>query len=178
VSVWPGWERDVLTALKAPINADTTKFMDEWHAFEGGSALNNPLNTTQPELGATNYNSVGVKNYPSSAVGTKATVTTLENGRYPDIIGALRSGVPFTYGNKGAVSSQIQTWGSFNFANWYMQQGIAAQPGVPAETAPSGTMGTQSMTAWHVLSLTLGREVPQSLQHSQKARAAALHKLH
>jgi hypothetical protein len=177
VSVWPGWERDVLTALKAPIDADTTKFMDTWHDYEGGSALNNPMNTTQPEPGATNYNSVGVKNYVSSASGTLATVTTLENGRYPDILAALRSGKPFAYGNKGAVASQLQTWGSFTFANWYMQQGIASQPGVPAETTPPSTMGTQSIQAWHVLSLTLGREVQRSLQHSQKARAAALHKL-
>lgn len=42
--------------------------------------------------GASNYNGVGVKNYGSAQQGTHATVTTLTNGHYGNIVGLLRSG--------------------------------------------------------------------------------------
>lgn len=60
---------------------------------EGGGAANNPFNTTQPMPGATNYNSVGVKNYVSAEQGIEATIKTLK-GRghgYEKIIRLLRA---------------------------------------------------------------------------------------
>lgn len=48
-----------------------------WTAAEGGLARYNPLNTIQPWPGATNYNSVGVKNYPSASAGYEAIMRTL-----------------------------------------------------------------------------------------------------
>jgi len=49
-----------------------------WAQSEGGSARNNMLNTTLPKSGATDYNSVHVKNYPSAEVGIQATVETFD----------------------------------------------------------------------------------------------------
>lgn len=49
-----------------------------WLQSEGGSARNNPTNTTLPKPGATNYNSVGVKNFPTQQVGIEATVETFD----------------------------------------------------------------------------------------------------
>ena len=51
-----------------------------WAQAEGGSASFNPLNTTLPKPGATNYNAVGVKNYKSLAQGVEATAETLNYG--------------------------------------------------------------------------------------------------
>jgi len=51
-----------------------------WAAAEGGKASFNPLNTTLWRPGSTNYNSVGVKNYPSFDVGVEATASTLNYG--------------------------------------------------------------------------------------------------
>ena len=48
--------------------------------------------TTQSAAGATNFNSVGVKNFTSYEQGLAATVKTLTNGRYEPILAALRSG--------------------------------------------------------------------------------------
>jgi hypothetical protein len=78
--------------LGAPSTPDNLKFLEAWQQGEGGTADNNPFNTTQPGAGASNYNSVGVKNYPSLAEGLKETVATLLNGRYGNIVGDLRSG--------------------------------------------------------------------------------------
>lgn len=51
-----------------------------WAQAEGGSADFNPLNTTLHKPGATDYNSVGVKNYTSLAQGVEATAETLNYG--------------------------------------------------------------------------------------------------
>ncbi len=177
MSTWPGWERDILTAIKAPINADTTKFLDEWHSYEGGVAINNPLNTTQPEAGATNYNGAGVKNYPSSQVGTTATRATLENGRYPDILAALRSGKPFAYGDKGAVEREIQTWGTFGFAAWYAQQGVTIPAPPKSAPKPGDPVAPAALNAWTHFTQQLGVNLPTQLRRAKAVRRAALRSL-
>lgn len=82
----------LLRALNAPNTPQNRLFLQLWQRAEGGSAANNPFNTTEGSPGATNYNSVGVKNFPTSQAGLRATVATLENGRYGNIIDLLRSG--------------------------------------------------------------------------------------
>jgi hypothetical protein len=67
-------------------------FISAWFNREGTSAQNNPMATTQNESGATTFNSVGVKNYPTEAEGIAATITTLQNGLYGDIVNALKTG--------------------------------------------------------------------------------------
>ena len=54
----------------------------------------NPLNTIQSEPGAVSISgsSVGVKKYISWQQGIQATLTALTNGRYNDIIAALKTG--------------------------------------------------------------------------------------
>lgn len=58
-----------------------------WMQAEGGSADFNPLNTTLEMPGATNYNSVGVKNYVSLDQGVKATARTLNYGADRNLYG-------------------------------------------------------------------------------------------
>src|SRR4029077_19033537 len=52
----------------------------------------NPFNTTQSAPGASSYNSVGVRNYQTPDQGVMATVQTLQNGRYGNIIQAMKAG--------------------------------------------------------------------------------------
>jgi len=67
-----------------------------WMQAEGGSAHNNPLNSTEDWPGATLYNGVGVKNYPSADAGVEATVKTFHgHGHgYEAILRALRRNAP------------------------------------------------------------------------------------
>lgn len=58
---------------------------------EGGTARYNPLNTTEPWPGATDYNDAGVKNYPTGADGIEATYLTLTNGHYNGIVRDMRT---------------------------------------------------------------------------------------
>ena len=86
------WAKDVLTKLGMPVTSENVKAMNAWAQAEGTQARFNPIATTQRMPGTTNFNSVGVKNYSSYEDGVDATVTTLTNGRYANILSALRGG--------------------------------------------------------------------------------------
>lgn len=89
----PHWQNVLLGMLGYRDTPQNELFLTDWAKAEGGSASNNPFNTTQPGFGATgNYNSVGVKNYANPSQGLKATAHTLQNGRYGSILAALKSG--------------------------------------------------------------------------------------
>lgn len=99
----------VLAAIGAPPTAANLHSMDAWRTHETPwppVAANNPLNTTQQMTGATDYNSVGVKNYPSALEGVTATAATLLNGNYGDVVAALRSG----RGLCGQSFAGLSTW--------------------------------------------------------------------
>lgn len=99
----------VLSRLGCHDTPDNLEALQVWQRAEGGSATFNPFNTTQPYAGASDYNSVGVKNYPSEAAGIDATVQTLNNGHYYDIVRWLRNG-----GNGREVCQAIDAsvWGT------------------------------------------------------------------
>lgn len=87
-----GWSSDLLSALGLPATSENLRALEAWVEAEGTSAAFNPLATTQNMPGATNFNSVGVKNYASYGDGLAATVRTLTNGRYEGILAALARG--------------------------------------------------------------------------------------
>lgn len=86
----------LLQKLGAPVTKSNLQFLIAWSNEEGGHWHNgahfNPLNTTLNESGATTFNSVGVKAYTSWDQGVTATAATLQNGRYNDIVAALKGG--------------------------------------------------------------------------------------
>lgn len=83
---------DLLTRLGMPVTSENVRAVVAWARAEGTAAANNPLATTQPMEGATRFNSAGVRNYSSYQEGLEATVRTLQNGRYDNVLAALRAG--------------------------------------------------------------------------------------
>lgn len=108
-----GWAKELLGALGAPQTQANVSSVVAWEQREGGGGANNPLNTTQAMPGATDFNSVGVKNYPSAAEGVAATVTTLHNGQYGDILLYLRSGRGFV----GLTLNGLSTWSGGGYSS-------------------------------------------------------------
>lgn len=84
------WKFRLLRNINASGYKENRRLLKAWARAEGGTARNNPLNTTEPWADSTDYNSVGVKNYPSGEAGIMATGRTLENGHYPGIVRDLR----------------------------------------------------------------------------------------
>ncbi len=107
--------QDVLNGIGAPITGQNMALLLAWMAGENTAAANNPLATTQPWQNATDFNVNGghpVKNYATYQDGVSATITTLNNGYYPGIVGDLRKGnvAPNDVVNQNA--SEFNTWGT------------------------------------------------------------------
>jgi hypothetical protein len=112
----------ILKGVGAPITDENMKFMYAWRQAEGGKAKNNPFNTTQPKTNSTFYNCLkkgisgcqsGVRNYMSSRDGIDATIRTLQNGRYRNILDALKKG---TSAEQTAMALKASPWGTGQLA--------------------------------------------------------------
>jgi hypothetical protein len=110
------WAQALLQNLGMPVTSANLAAVTAWEMAEGGhwhnSAHYNPLNTTMREPGATSMNSVGVKAYTSWTQGFTATVATLHDGYYTDILAALQNG-----GDAQAVADAVAAspWGTQAF---------------------------------------------------------------
>jgi hypothetical protein len=74
------WSKAFLGRIGAPITRRTMRVMLAWIQAENTKARCNPLATTQSMPNASDFNSVGVKNYVSLEQGLEATVKTLNYG--------------------------------------------------------------------------------------------------
>jgi hypothetical protein len=79
--------RDFLPMIGAPITTHTMVTMMAWMQAEGDAGIFNPLNTTEPEPGSTDFNWVHVQNYLRYLDGLKATAKTLNFGADHDQFG-------------------------------------------------------------------------------------------
>jgi hypothetical protein len=117
------WVTDVLRGLAAPQTQQNVCFLKSWafHEDNRGPGATNPpqaakrfnwLNTTQPAPGSTDVMSNGVKGYPNHEVGVQATVSTITNGHYPDIVAGLRTGNILQADRYAAIQDDLNTWGT------------------------------------------------------------------
>jgi hypothetical protein len=109
MATFPGWQKAILKGIGAPITKNNIKLLNAWARAEGGTASYNPLNTTQPASGASNYNTVGVKNFRNPQQGAQATIKTLLNGYYPNIVDGLRNDA---HPNITAQAIEKSPWGT------------------------------------------------------------------
>lgn len=100
----------VLKLLDAPESDENLKFLKAWRQAEGGTATNNPLNTTfklSKDENATNYNYKGVKNYSTPNFGIEATAKTLLLPYYKCIVEGLRNNIG---ANKISECPDMMVW--------------------------------------------------------------------
>jgi hypothetical protein len=181
---WPGWEQQVLKAGGWPVTPENVLFLQKWHSYEGSVCANNPLNTTLMVSGSANCvhvsGTIWVQRYPTTAKGTTATVDTLKGLRYLNIVAALKTGDPFAYPLSAEVAAEITTWGTPNFAAWYLNQigvvGSSTGPSGGATTAP-GAVAPTGHHGWADLRNSVNRHLPTQMQRSQALRKAALRTL-
>jgi hypothetical protein len=100
----------VMNQLGAPHGGANVASFNCWAAAEDTSASWNPLATTLPEPGSSNFNTTTdgtahVQNYSSEGQGEQATAATLLNGNYNDLVQAFRSG-----GGVCGYHASFETW--------------------------------------------------------------------
>lgn len=83
------WATLLLTRLGSPTCQDNLTVIVTWEVAEGTAAAFNPLATTHNFPAATDFNSVGVKNYPTLQAGLQATIETLRLGSADHGYGAI-----------------------------------------------------------------------------------------
>jgi hypothetical protein len=118
---------------------------------EGSQATDNPLDTTMPAPGTSDFNSVGVRDYTSVAQGIAATIATIRNGLYPDVVDALARGDDLSYviavanspwgtwrGNPSAATAMLRQVVA-DWAHYAALQVAGSLPSSPASPAPSAS---------------------------------------
>lgn len=86
------WEQQFLKDIGAPDSQSNVQFMNAWINREGAAGFaNNPLATMQQGFGGVPGTN-GIMSYPDMTSGAAADAKALENGRYGDVLGALRAG--------------------------------------------------------------------------------------
>lgn len=109
--------KGILSYIGAPATSANVNSMSAWYSHENSGwppgCANNPWNTTLPEPGASNCNSVGVKNYTSLSQGIQANGDTLTGG-YPQIVAALRSGNGLC---GGGLAQEFLTWSGGGYSS-------------------------------------------------------------
>jgi len=81
-----------LLELNSPVNNHTVCGILAWLEGENTLAMNNPLATTRTGFSGTNFNSAGVKNYPTFSLGMRATVATIKLAPYKKLRDAIYAG--------------------------------------------------------------------------------------
>lgn len=98
-----------LLNINRPTSVNNIMSMVCWAASENSQATWNTWDTEEIEPGDTDFNSAGVKDYPTQAKGQAAFKATILNGKYADILAAFDASEP------PAVTCSIITnspWGS------------------------------------------------------------------
>jgi hypothetical protein len=179
MNTWQGWEAAVLNAIGAPVTDANVAFLDAWNNAEQSGASYNPLNTTQPASGSWSYNSAGVQEYNSPAQGANAIAATLENGYYPNILTALRSGNPLD-GNIASMEAELTTWGT---GPGFLQSLLGGPPpsqtvgsnvtgNVPTQTVNNVPVSKQTVIAVATISVLIIGVAILAMQHRQQGAQA------
>lgn len=125
----------VLVDMGAPVTQSNIEGLRAWSEREGGGGAYNPLNTTRPAPGSTFFNHLssgtGVQNYSSAAEGAQATADSINNGLYPSIVSAFKSGNAFgalVGGGAGPIGQQLRKWSGGGYNNVSSQSGLYVSP--------------------------------------------------
>jgi hypothetical protein len=171
----PAFYAEVLRGIGAPVTAQNLRVLDAWQRAEGSTSSWNPFNSTQSsrQAGETNYNSIGVKNYPSEDAGIKATVATLKNGYYGPMITALKNNNQEAFIAAVVASPWDDGYGGRGSGKTYKNSSVYRlfiQGGGPTLTTTKGANPAPTTTpARPAAQTTAGPQVPKPFKPGQNA---------
>lgn len=122
---------EILQGIDAPVTKNTLTFFFAWRDAEHGACAFNPFATMQPYGRSTKFNTAGVRNYESAEDGIAATIKTLLNGRYTDLLTRLRTDLdPLEI----AASLDLNIWGSHQLPLKVLKDGSVNPPEIARTT--------------------------------------------
>jgi len=176
VSVWTGWQSDLLDQANVPDSRLNRSFLTAWQKSQPTNCRRNPLFISHKEPGSTNCRksttvNLTAQNYDSLNAGKRAFAAQLHSGKYPHLLAALKSGDPYklTGTDAGDVGADLAAWGSERFAQQFVKR----------QTQPSGTLDApQAMKGWQSIRKAVNRGMPAALGNAEHVTAASLRTLH
>lgn len=113
-----GWAGSVLKQIGAPVTATNLAAMVSWVNSESSSAnnyqtWNNPLNTTRKDANSVSKNYAGVQEFANEDASIAATVATLKQSNFKDILSVLQKDQGFSALN---MAVQGDKWGTNNIS--------------------------------------------------------------
>ena len=98
----------VLRELGIPATEQNLRIFQNWSGAENTKAAWNPLATTRRKgvNAGSDFNSVGVRDYPTWEDGVRATALTIANDGYPAMLSALRG----ERVDHGAIGRDLTRW--------------------------------------------------------------------
>lgn len=177
MATWTGWESQFLTRAGIVVTPPNKRFLDEWAARATSNCPNNPIDLGVQVKGSSNC-AAGTgfnphtQRYPSHTSAAHAFAVELDQSYAKALRAALNSGNPFQYSGFQNVVSDLVTWGSDKFANYYLGQ-------MTGGSGSGGSTGQAPHThsGWAHLRRVVNHDFHTTLRDSEKTTNAALRSL-
>jgi hypothetical protein len=180
VSVWEGWQSDLLTAANVPDSDGNRALLYFWHKYDTSDCHNNPVDISHPATGSERCYRLSAtrhaRRYATRPDGAAAFATQLHAGQFPHLLAALASGDPWTVPHPANVVKDLKAWGSGAVANFYASR--AKKSGGSGSGSGGGGVGLpKGHRGYHDFQRALARTLPTSLRRSRIIRGRVLRKL-
>ncbi len=177
MSVWSGWQADLLTHAGLPNTSSNRQFLSDWHSHAQTNCHDNPIDLSVKSAGSSNCHTLpGInaraQNYSTTGNAVHAFTVQIHQAAYAHLLAALKTGNPFTASGTGLASQDLTKWGSQGFAQWYFNQ-TANAPGRGGGYKPTSTK------AWGSVQKSVNHGLPTMLRRVgalNKATATELRK--
>jgi hypothetical protein len=175
MSVWAGWQHQLLNAAGVPTGGDNDAFMTDWHQHATTNCTNNPVDISRNISGAsacklTSNPNRRARNYASHDQAAGQFNAQLRSGSFPHLLAALESGSPYNPTGSDKVGADLIAWGSAKFAAAYGAE-------INAQIGGGVLRGPHALGGWKALRKSINKGMPEALGYSQHVTTRTLRSL-
>lgn len=176
MSVWTGWQADLLTHAGIPSTTHNRSFLSDWHSHAETSCHDNPVDLSVRAGTSSNCAELPgllahAQAYPTTGDAVHAFDVQIHEGAYGDLLAVMLTGNPYTATGTGLASEAIAAWGSEKFAHRYFAE-TANAPG-----RGGGIVDGDALKGWSDLQRSFNKRLPAALTASQATTSRALRAL-
>ena len=175
MSVWAGWQSDLLKAAGFPNNSANRSFLTAWHSHATSNCARNPVDISKQVAGSTPCKHLDAgrtaNNYPSRPAAATAFHDQIFGSEYPFLNAGFFNSSLNEFGVSADVISEIRVWGSAAFAD-YLQK-LASGGG--GSGGPGRAPGIHK--GWSQVRQAVNTNLPGSLRESNRLTRQALRDL-
>lgn len=175
MSVWNGWQSDLLKTAGFPNSAANQQFLTAWHQHATSNCKLNPVDISKQVSGYSVCHHLDpgrtANNYPSQAAAEAAFKGQVFGSEYITLnAGFFNNDLDVTNASASLVA-EIQTWGSADFAAYLQNQTTAASGGSAGVKSPGIHKG------WSELRKSVSGSLIGAVSDSGKLTRTALRSL-